>query len=122
MIKLCHSYPDNTGSVIATITQESVDKMPEIALYLYLCGYRHIVLRPMAKIGRGMTNCIKAPSPKLYVKGLFDTLDSVITPIYHEKGDLIMTGTPEGVGEIVEGDVLEAELNGLCSLKVDVKH
>jgi len=38
-----------------------------------------------------------------------------------EKGDLIITGTPEGVGEIVNGDVLEAELGNLCSLKVNVK-
>ena len=39
-----------------------------------------------------------------------------------EKGDLIMTGTPEGVGEIVAGDVLEAELKDICFLKVDVKN
>ena len=38
-----------------------------------------------------------------------------------EKGDLIMTGTPEGVGEIVSGDILEAELGNICSLKVNVR-
>jgi 5-oxopent-3-ene-1,2,5-tricarboxylate decarboxylase/2-hydroxyhepta-2,4-diene-1,7-dioate isomerase len=38
-----------------------------------------------------------------------------------EPGDLILTGTPEGVGEIKEGDVLEAHLDSLCSLTVDVK-
>jgi len=38
-----------------------------------------------------------------------------------EPGDLILTGTPEGVGEIVAGDVLEAELGDICSLKIDVK-
>ena len=37
-----------------------------------------------------------------------------------ERGDLIITGTPEGVGEIVRGDVLEAKLGDLCSLKVNV--
>lgn len=37
-----------------------------------------------------------------------------------EPGDLIMTGTPEGVGEIVKGDVLEAKLGNFCSLKVNV--
>ena len=37
-----------------------------------------------------------------------------------ELGDLIMTGTPEGVGEIVAGDVVEAELGDICSLKVNV--
>jgi 2-keto-4-pentenoate hydratase/2-oxohepta-3-ene-1,7-dioic acid hydratase in catechol pathway len=38
-----------------------------------------------------------------------------------EKGDLIMTGTPEGVGEISVGDSIEAKLDNLCSLKIDVK-
>ena len=33
-----------------------------------------------------------------------------------------MTGTPEGVGEIVPGDVLEAEIKDICFLKVDVKN
>lgn len=36
-------------------------------------------------------------------------------------GDLILTGTPEGVGEIKEGDILEAHLGSLCSLIVDVQ-
>jgi 2-keto-4-pentenoate hydratase/2-oxohepta-3-ene-1,7-dioic acid hydratase in catechol pathway len=38
-----------------------------------------------------------------------------------EHGDLIMTGTPEGVGEIKLGDILEASLGDYCSLCVDVK-
>jgi 2-keto-4-pentenoate hydratase/2-oxohepta-3-ene-1,7-dioic acid hydratase in catechol pathway len=38
-----------------------------------------------------------------------------------EPGDLIMTGTPEGVGEIKPGDVLEAKLDNLCSLSVSVE-
>jgi 2-keto-4-pentenoate hydratase/2-oxohepta-3-ene-1,7-dioic acid hydratase in catechol pathway len=38
-----------------------------------------------------------------------------------KKGDLILTGTPEGVGELVENDVIEAKLGEICYLKVDVK-
>jgi 2-keto-4-pentenoate hydratase/2-oxohepta-3-ene-1,7-dioic acid hydratase in catechol pathway len=38
-----------------------------------------------------------------------------------EPGDLIMTGTPEGVGEIVMGDILEAKLGKMLSLKVNVE-
>jgi 2-keto-4-pentenoate hydratase/2-oxohepta-3-ene-1,7-dioic acid hydratase in catechol pathway len=38
-----------------------------------------------------------------------------------KRGDLILTGTPEGVGEINEGDVLEARLGTLCKLTVDVQ-
>ena len=39
-----------------------------------------------------------------------------------EPGDLILTGTPKGVGEIVSGDVLEAKLGDICSLEVDVRY
>jgi len=37
-----------------------------------------------------------------------------------EPGDLIMTGTPEGVGEIKKDDILEANLGNICNLKVNV--
>ncbi len=37
-----------------------------------------------------------------------------------ERGDLILTGTPEGVGEIKAGDVLDASLSDYCSLSVTV--
>ncbi len=33
-----------------------------------------------------------------------------------EEGDIMATGTPEGVGEIVSGDVVELEIEGLCKL------
>ena len=36
------------------------------------------------------------------------------------EGDLIMTGTPQGVGEIKAGDILDARLEGYCTLHVDV--
>jgi 2-keto-4-pentenoate hydratase/2-oxohepta-3-ene-1,7-dioic acid hydratase in catechol pathway len=38
-----------------------------------------------------------------------------------EEGDLIMTGTPEGVGEMAAGDELEAKLGNFCFLKVYVR-
>ncbi|HEC94543.1 MAG TPA: FAA hydrolase family protein [Thermoplasmatales archaeon] len=37
-----------------------------------------------------------------------------------EPGDLILTGTPEGVGPLYEGDKVEAKLGTICSLKVNV--
>jgi fumarylpyruvate hydrolase len=39
---------------------------------------------------------------------------STIVPL--ERGDVIYTGTPEGVGSVVEGDVLEAELVGYARI------
>jgi fumarylpyruvate hydrolase len=35
-----------------------------------------------------------------------------------QPGDLIFTGTPEGVGAVVRGDVLEGGIDGLGSLRV----
>jgi 2-keto-4-pentenoate hydratase/2-oxohepta-3-ene-1,7-dioic acid hydratase in catechol pathway len=53
------------------------------------------------------------------------SIERIIEFISHimtlEPGDLIMTGTPEGVGEITKGDILEAGLSNSCLLKVDVK-
>lgn len=36
-------------------------------------------------------------------------------------GDLIYTGTPEGVGPVTDGDILEASIEGLPSLRLKVK-
>jgi 2-keto-4-pentenoate hydratase/2-oxohepta-3-ene-1,7-dioic acid hydratase in catechol pathway len=37
-----------------------------------------------------------------------------------EAGDLILTGTPEGIGELKKGDVLDAFLSDICSITVTV--
>jgi 2-keto-4-pentenoate hydratase/2-oxohepta-3-ene-1,7-dioic acid hydratase in catechol pathway len=38
-----------------------------------------------------------------------------------EKGDLIMTGTPEGVDILNKGDMVQAKLGSFCTLEVDVQ-
>jgi 2-keto-4-pentenoate hydratase/2-oxohepta-3-ene-1,7-dioic acid hydratase in catechol pathway len=37
-----------------------------------------------------------------------------------EPGDLLLTGTPEGVGPLADGDVLHAEIEGLPDLDVEI--
>ena len=37
-----------------------------------------------------------------------------------QPGDLIYTGTPAGVNAVVKGDVMEGEIAGLGTLKVEV--
>lgn len=37
-----------------------------------------------------------------------------------EEGDVIYTGTPEGVAQVVSGDVLEAEINGIGKIQHSV--
>ncbi|MBU1095303.1 MAG: fumarylacetoacetate hydrolase family protein [Bacteroidetes bacterium] len=38
-----------------------------------------------------------------------------------EKGDLIFTGTPEGVSRVVKGNVLEGGIDGIAGLKTEIK-
>jgi len=42
-------------------------------------------------------------------------------PITLERGDLIFTGTPSGVGPVSAGDLLEARLERVGSLRVRVE-
>jgi 2-keto-4-pentenoate hydratase/2-oxohepta-3-ene-1,7-dioic acid hydratase in catechol pathway len=37
-----------------------------------------------------------------------------------EPGDVILTGTPEGVGPLANGDALEVEIGGVGTLKLRV--
>jgi 2-keto-4-pentenoate hydratase/2-oxohepta-3-ene-1,7-dioic acid hydratase in catechol pathway len=51
-----------------------------------------------------------------------ETIISYISRIMTlERGDLILTGTPEGVQSFKKGDCLEAILEGYCHLRVFVK-
>lgn len=52
------------------------------------------------------------------IEEIIEFISSIMTL---EPGDLIMTGTPEGVAEIKKGDKLEANLGDICSLTVSVK-
>ena len=38
-----------------------------------------------------------------------------------EPGDVILTGTPEGVGPLASGDALEVEVSGIGTLKLRVR-
>lgn len=38
-----------------------------------------------------------------------------------EEGDLILTGTPKGVGPVKENDEIEAGIDGVVSMKFKVK-
>jgi 2-keto-4-pentenoate hydratase/2-oxohepta-3-ene-1,7-dioic acid hydratase in catechol pathway len=51
------------------------------------------------------------------IEKLIEYISNIMTL---EKGDLILTGTPEGVGEIKDGDVLKAKLADYCNLRVNV--
>ena len=48
-----------------------------------------------------------------------ETIAYLSTLVELRPGDLIMTGTPAGVGRVVRGDVLEGEIEGVGSLRVE---
>lgn len=50
-----------------------------------------------------------------------DMIAYISTIFTLEVGDLIYTGTPEGVGPVVSGDILEADLAAVATLKVGVQ-
>jgi 2-keto-4-pentenoate hydratase/2-oxohepta-3-ene-1,7-dioic acid hydratase in catechol pathway len=51
------------------------------------------------------------------VESVISYISSVMTL---EPGDLVFTGTPEGVGSVRPGDIIEAELASVGSLKVSI--
>lgn len=48
-----------------------------------------------------------------------ETVAYLSTLVELRPGDLIMTGTPKGVGRVVPGDVLEGEIEGVGELRVE---
>ncbi|MBS0294580.1 MAG: fumarylacetoacetate hydrolase family protein [Proteobacteria bacterium] len=49
-----------------------------------------------------------------------ETIEHLSTAWELQPGDLIFTGTPEGVGAVQRGDVLEGGVDGLCGLRVEL--
>lgn len=52
----------------------------------------------------------KVPEMISYLSGLFEL----------QPGDLIMSGTPSGVGAIMRGDVMEGHIEGIGTLRTKV--
>lgn len=48
-----------------------------------------------------------------------ETIAYLSTLVELRPGDLIMTGTPKGVGRVVPGDVLEGEIEGVGELRIE---
>ncbi|MBJ9984672.1 fumarylacetoacetate hydrolase family protein [Acinetobacter sp. S40] len=50
-----------------------------------------------------------------------ETIANLSTLFELKAGDLIFTGTPEGVGAVVKGDVMRADIDGLTGITVNVQ-
>ena len=88
-------------------------------LYVFVCccccfgGFWDGGVRVRCQVQRGNTKMMLHSVAKLvaYVSTIF-TL---------EPGDVILTGTPEGVGPIVAGDSLKAGITGIIEMAFEVK-
>ena len=49
-----------------------------------------------------------------------ETISKLSEMVELAAGDIIMTGTPSGVGAIVPGDKIECEVEGIGTLKVTI--
>ena len=72
----------------------------------------------MLKVNGTITQHANTSQMIYSVERMIEFISQVMTL---KQGDLIMTGTPEGVAEIKEGDVLDAQLGNYCFLHVTVK-
>lgn len=94
---------DDSAPLSPFVTPERIADPHDLIVSLKVNG----ILRQRSNTGL-MIN--KIPETIAYLSSVF-TLDP---------GDLIFTGTPEGVGPVNRGDLLEAELEGVTSLRVHI--
>ncbi len=57
----------------------------------------------------------------LMIRRIPETIAAITRAFTLEPGDLILTGTPAGVGRVVGGDRMIAEIEGVGTLQVDVQ-
>jgi len=63
----------------------------------------------------------QSSSTSKLIWSIAESIEHLTTYWRLEPGDLIFTGTPEGVGAVVSGDLMEGAVAGLGSLKVKVR-
>ena len=94
---------DTSAPLSAVVPAAEVADPDELVIELKVNG-------DLRQRGRAGDMILRVPELVAFVSDVF-TLDH---------GDLIFTGTPEGVGPVLPGDVLEATLHGHADLRVTV--
>ncbi|MFO7677993.1 MAG: fumarylacetoacetate hydrolase family protein [Thermoplasmatota archaeon] len=84
---------------------------------------KHEVSNPLnLSLALYLNDILKQKSNTKYMVFTLEQLIEYISSIMTlKKGDLILTGTPEGVGEIKPGDTIKANLGNICHLTVTVQ-
>jgi fumarylpyruvate hydrolase len=87
-------------------------------------------IHPIARTGRLLRGAIRlSVNGTLRQKGdlgdliwsVNETIEQLSAAWLLQPGDLIFTGTPDGVGAVQRGDVMEGQIEGLGSLRVAVR-
>lgn len=52
--------------------------------------------------------------------GIAEIVEYISSYMTLEEGDIIAMGTPEGVGQILSGDVIETEIEGISKVRFEV--
>ena len=55
----------------------------------------------------------------MMVWGIEELTSSLSQKVYLKPGDILVTGTPAGVGNIKKGDILEASIDEVGALKLN---
>ncbi len=76
--------------------------------------------RDLRLICRNNGNVVQDAETKLMLQGPGELMAYVSRYMTLERGDIVATGTPEGVGPVQPGDVVEAEIPTVGSLRVSV--
>jgi len=86
-----------------------------------------VVLKEKVKNPQNLDICLKVngvirqnSNTRFMIFSIEEIIEFISKVMTLEPGDLILTGTPEGVSEILKGDVLEASIGNVCFLKVNV--
>ena len=88
----------------------------------------NVVLKEKIPNPQNLEICLKVnnkirqkSNTKYMIYTIPDIIEFVSSIMTLEPGDLIMTGTPEGVSEIKRGDMIQANLDNFCFINIDVK-
>lgn len=63
---------------------------------------------------------VQASNTKHFIWSIGEIIEDLSSYYELQPGDLIFTGTPEGVGAVVQGDVLEGSVSGVADIKVEI--
>ena len=58
---------------------------------------------------------------RFMIFGIAEILEYISSYMTLEMGDVIATGTPEGVGPVIKGDVITAEIGGIGKIRFEVE-